>query len=366
MEEFGVTETTPVLRLRLQNYLRWFMGELEAMTDRIVSGEEDLAIQEAALRFRVHAVPQMQAALLQRDPLAALAAAWALTAALRQYVGEGNGKDLFGASQPVAVETFQNLEREIVALVDRTVSPEKRQAVAPEFAQWIRDNPIEDSTLGFRPKGVTAAELTAAAWGSGGLRSIANLDETARDLSDQINLYVQLAPNEARRQGELLVVESRLASHAFSDLDSVERRIASVDANIDRIAAFVLATPGLIASERTVLLGTLEKERGIVLASVDRQRVETLKALQSERETIFAGLEELRRATFQDVSSETERSLGRIDAMRTETLAELDRASRAAVDHLFWRALQLLLVALIGAGALSLLLTRMRLRAAPR
>ena len=43
MQELGVTQTTAVLRVYLNEYLRWFTDELEAMTDGILAAEADFS-----------------------------------------------------------------------------------------------------------------------------------------------------------------------------------------------------------------------------------------------------------------------------------------------------------------------------------
>jgi hypothetical protein len=261
----------------------------------------------------------------------------------------------------VAIDALRGLEAEVVALADRIVGPEKRQQAAPEFAEWVRDNPIRDSTIGLQPKGLGAAAIAAAAWGSGGLRSLANLDETARDLSDQLTIYAERLPREARRQAELLVIEARraLLSEVFDDLDSIEQRFVSVETDVEELTRFFLATPELVGAERALLLEAIARERSIVLASVDGQRTETLELLQGERETVLAAIEELRRSAFADLETETERSLGRIDALRLDTLEQLDKT----IDHLFWRTVQLLLVAFVGAAVLIVIARTMSRRA---
>jgi hypothetical protein len=208
MQEMGVSETTAAVRLYLHEYLRFYTDELETMTDRILVAEKDLAIREAVLRLRVHAVPSMQAVVFQRAPLAALLDAWALTAAIRRFLEVGNGREAFGGSQAIAVATFRGLEDEVAGLMDRIVGPERRRAVTAEFEPWFREHSIEDFTLGLSPKDFDATERTASLLGSGGLQSVANLDETARDLSDRLTIYAELTPGEARRQGELLLVEA--------------------------------------------------------------------------------------------------------------------------------------------------------------
>jgi hypothetical protein len=357
MSELGVRQTTAEVRVLLHGYLRWFTAQIVAAADAVQTNEDDLEIRESAIRLKLGAIPSMQAAVFQREPLAALTDAWALTMALDSFVSAGNGKELFGASQPTVVETMGKLEAEIRTIVQNVVGRQKTEEVQPVLERWVLENPIRDLSLGMRAAGLRASATASAALGTGGLQAVASIDETARDLSDRLTLYAEQLPHEARWQGELLLVEAQheLLSRPFENVDAVTRDIALIETDIDRLTGFALATPELVASERSLLLAALENERRAVLDSVDRQRIDTLAVLQGEREAILAALEEFRRASFDSIESETDRSLGRIDAFRTDTLDRIGGATQAAIDRLFWRALQLVLVLLVGGAALLLL-----------
>ena len=357
MSELGVRQTTAEVRVLLHGYLRWFTSQIVVAADAMQRSEDDLSIKESAVRLKLGAIPSMQAAVFQRDPLAALAEAYALTMALGRFLEEGEGKNLFGASQPVIVETMRELEVEIRTIAENVVGGQKVEEVQPVLERWVSEHPIRNLSLGMRAAGLQASATAAAAWGTTGLQAVGQIDETARDLSDHLTIYAEQLPNEVRWQGELLLLEAQheLLSGSFADIDAVTNDISRIEADIDRITEFVVATPELVASERSLLLAALENERRAVLDSVDRQRIDTLAVLQSERETIFASIEELRRATFADLGSETDRSLGRIDAIRSVTLEQVERVTEAAIDRLFWRALQLVVVILVGLAVLLLL-----------
>jgi hypothetical protein len=229
------------------------------------------------------------------------------------------------------------------------------EEVQPVLDRWVREHPILDLSLGLRAAGADrAAAAAAATWGTSGLQAVAQIDETARDLTDRLAIYAEQMPNLARWEAELAALEAHrvILTRPLADLDTVTRDISRIEGDIDGFTKFALSTPDVVASERSLLLAAVEEERRAILDSVDRQRVDTLMALQGEREVILASLEELRRATFTDVGDETGRSLDRIDAIRIETLEELDRITTAAIDRAFWRALELVGIVLVGAGLL--------------
>jgi hypothetical protein len=91
---------------------------------------------------------------------------------------------------------------------------------------------------------------------------------------------------------------------------------------------------------------------------VDRERVATLASLTAEREAILAAIADMRGATFTDMGTQTERSLDRMDKLSTATVQDVGRVSKDTIDHLFWRALELLLVGCAAFAVLTLTLRR--------
>jgi hypothetical protein len=375
MTEVGIQQTTAETRIQLHEYLRWFSAEIVTAADGVLVTERDLAIQEAALRLKANAVTSMQTAVFQHDPLAALTDAWALTAAMTRFFEDGNGRGLYGGSQTLVVDALRRLEIEVDQLAQRIAGKERVDAVRPQLQRFVLDNPIRDLSFGRRSAGLRASTLTAAAWSTDVRRSVAQLDETARDVSDRLTIYAEQLPQIARWQGEILLIEAQreFMTKPFATIEGVDGKIGAIGDDIDTLTGFVTGTPALIANERALLLEALERERATILSSVDAQRVATLSsvdgqrvatlaALTAEREAILAAIAELRRASFTDLGTETARSLDRIDRLSATRVQDLSRMSNDVVDHLFWRALELLLV---GVAAFAILALALRHRRPP-
>jgi hypothetical protein len=306
----------------------------------------------------------MQAAVFQHDPIASLADAWALTAAMDLFFEDGKGKDLFGSSQFRVVESLHRLEAQVDELAQAVVGKERADAVRPEIHRFVGANPIRDLSLGLRSAGLQASVLSAGGWSTDARHSIVGIDETARDLSDRLGIYAELLPQIAGWQGEILLIQTRreVLAQPFADLNGVDRNLGAIDEGIGAVAGFVTGTPALIASERALALEALQRERATLVSSVDRQRVATLAAVTLEREALIAAVEEWRKATFKDLGAETQRSLDRIDRLSAATVQDFTRASKDAIDYLFWRALELLLV---GVAAFGVLAFTLRIRPRP-
>ena len=76
---------------------------------------------------------------------------------------------------------------------------------------------------------------------------------------------------------------------------------------------------------------------------------------------VYGGLlpaQAFREAGFADLRTTTARSLDRIDLLSTDRVQDLGRLSQAAIDHLFWRMLELLLVACAAIAIVAIVLRR--------
>ena len=108
----------------------------------------------------------------------------------------------------------------------RIVGKERVDAVRPEIQRFVRDNPIRDLSFGRRSAGLHASAVTAAAWGTDVVSSVAQIDETARDLSDRLTIYAEQLPQIARWQGEILLLQSQreVLTKPFANLDGIDRQ----------------------------------------------------------------------------------------------------------------------------------------------
>ena len=98
MEAIGVDTTTAELRQRIYRYESVFAATIHRAADEISANTSDRDIREMSIRWKINAVPTIQAAVFRLDPLAGLADAWGLTAQMENFFTSGNGKELFGSS----------------------------------------------------------------------------------------------------------------------------------------------------------------------------------------------------------------------------------------------------------------------------
>jgi hypothetical protein len=129
------------------------------------------------------------------------------------------------------------------------------------------------------------------------------------------------------------------------DLVATER-----EAIFEEIRAERLDTLEFIRAEREAILTWASAERAAILADVDAQRLGATEDLQGELQQLIAA-----------VQGERDLTLEAAEQIGTRTIDYSLARVEGLIDHVFWRLLQLLSVALVGA-LLLLLLARVTLR----
>lgn len=350
MAALGVDATTSELRQELYRHESAFAATVHRTADAIYEGETERAIRERAIRWKINAVPTMHTAVFQLEPLAGLADAWGLTAQMERFLTTGPGKDLFGASQPLAVEASRELLTEVRALAVSVVGAERIRAVEPEFRAWLDENPITDVTFSRRSTAIDAASVTAREWGSGTLQSVGQIEDLLRDLSERLRIYGAELPELARAQAELLVLtaDRDVLQPVWTNVDSIDRSVASAERTARNIDAFLASSPELIAAEREAVVEALQGELEATLVDIDRQRLQTLGTLSQERVAVFDELDTLRAAVLQDLETARDGATSDLEGLAERQARVLVHEAHGLVDMLFWRALILIAVGLVG------------------
>ena len=138
------SDTTPLesevlkTRMHVHNFGITFFHEVMVASDSIIKSEPEKAIQLNALTWKINASHSAKNKIFQNNPEIALLDIWLLTASMTDYFKDGAGVNLFGNSQPVAVEASERLLSRIDTIAVNTFSENYDEALA--FIDSIRKN----------------------------------------------------------------------------------------------------------------------------------------------------------------------------------------------------------------------------------
>ncbi|MFL5346397.1 MAG: chemotaxis protein [Hyalangium sp.] len=297
------------LRTRVRDMARRFPAVLETAADEIAerSGEEEM--RRTMLEFKSNAVPAMQGALLQPDPVASLVDAWALLAQLQDVLPQR------AAHAPPeliahAHKSLEGLEGEVEALWKELSGNEDVSQARERVHAWAAEHPLtgplitRESTV---PLLATVTDISRVS----PLGAAAILMEDTRDIATRVDLYAASLPREARWQAELLMGQAASAPSLQSAVDDMGR---TVDI-LDRMGGLAERVPALVARERVA-----------VLDGLDRSRLSLQEFASGERKALMT-----------DVAHEREAVLAALHTERVEALQQIDAMGDRWVDHTFDR-----------------------------
>jgi hypothetical protein len=309
------------VRARLYDFVIVFTGEVETAMYEIANESNDIAVAREALVWATGVVPAMQSAVFQSDPGAGLIDAWALCLQQRQFFEEGAGKDAFAEWHYIALDASRSLVEDIEAGAQTLASPDDYARMKGNIDAWVAENPIE-SLLFARTS--TVPLTTAALWPRSGstFAAVGSMADEVRDLSARLSIYSELVPKQARWQAALLLTAEAGGVSIIEMLRDIEVNAAEMQ----RISAFLDSVPDIISIERDAVMNGITAERIAVMAELHEMLAVTLEAIAQERAAVMTDIGRERVTAFQD-----------LEAIST-------RISELAIDHFYWRAVQLLAV----------------------
>ncbi len=343
-ELLGSDVSARELRIRTTNYALTFSQTVEIAADSILKLTTDRSVAHNALVWKVYAVAAIHRSAALPDPLMAWIDSQVLTYQSRDFFATGNGKSLFGAQQPLALEATRFIEGEL----DRSIEL-SGQKVNPDLQSQIREfaseHPLRNAYF-FRPSPV---ELLAKYLGQdqvSGLQAVGSMTEMMEQLSLRLNLYTELLPRTGRWQAELMLAELADSSRSSTYIDVLSRIEA-----METLNAFLLSAPDLVEEQREILLEAVGQQRLAFESALEKYVAgateEILAGITPEREAAMAELDRIMQAEIQE-------AVTRLDASIAQAVVDIDGALERAVNQLFVRLLQL--VAIVGAVAVLLVL----------
>jgi hypothetical protein len=305
--------TVTQLRARNYEYAAHFAQLVSMCVMDIVASSDDPQVLERAYQWRMWASPQARAAAFDQDPFVGLLELWVLSAQQRQYFTEGSGKNDFGDQHGCVVETTRKLEEEGGRIIATVMAEDEKEALYEAGFAWVAEHPIE-GRLFVRPTARADLARLVPEERQGGLKAVASMEETFRDLNDRITILTVQMPVEARWQAEYLI-HSLFEERIQAPADSM---VAAVETMADLLGEFEA-----VFGEQTNTL----------LTGIDEARIAAFDAVTEERTAILTAITEERGSV-----------MNKLDEQLLLATTELDRVGRGLIDHFFARLIEVLAV----------------------
>jgi hypothetical protein len=118
--------TQEQLRADLVSLANNYELQTSAAADKISRGSTESRYREDALLWQMIVLPRVRRLAFLPDPRQGYLAMLVVSAGLRDYFEQGEGKDLFGDQQSIAVDTSRSLEEEAYSVGTRFLTVRER------------------------------------------------------------------------------------------------------------------------------------------------------------------------------------------------------------------------------------------------
>lgn len=321
---------------------------IERSADTIAAQTSDPRVRVNALEWKMVATVDLQAASVSRDPVVSLGEMILFALQNRAYLTTGQGRDMFGPQQPIAVAAVDGILEELLRYISSIAPPGARERWLQVLQPWADAHPIQSPYVG-RLSVVTDSLANALTGGHSALAAVGDIELSVRILDARIAQMQQTLLKEARWQAELLMADAARQPV----VDSIMGQMGRLTSSVARVTTVAESMPDLVDRERIAAFLSVTQERIAVLNGISAEREALLAALAAERATVIEALHEERVATLKDAEASAQRLIDYTLRQRLEVLVNY------VLLRVFLGTLVLILLAL-GAGLIVVSVGRRR------
>jgi hypothetical protein len=358
----GSSMTEDELRNELSGFASRFAAVVNDAAEDIAIATNQRNIRRRTLIWRMKMIPPVQEAAFSDSGQEGYLRLLGISIAQRLYLTEGEGRALFGAQQPIAIDAAVQLQADVVEIGSRFLTPERQVKVTADVESIVAKNPIvgrdfslqrmqsarariqtSESLMGVLS--LPLAPLTALRGVDSGAAAIRDFNVTAR----QFALIIAQLPEQLRTQMELLLYD-------VEDRETVVHSMAAIEAmaaSAERASLAIEQLPVDVQKTLADSQGALQEANKALLTARDilvplGQVSDNLKVAGDTWGKLFARDPNAPPSRPFDVR-EWQSTATQIGASASELRAlavEINTLTggtklEAAVDHATWRAAQL-------------------------
>jgi hypothetical protein len=286
----GVTMSTSELRERVLELGRRQVALVEEGVSEAYQGTQDPVVRRAVISFGLAAIPDIQEASLNGDPLVALADLWALAMQTEAFSRDGPGPKTLGEANGMVAKAAQQMTQETEKLAELVFGPQDVAQRRSQVKRWADANPITAASFA-RP---TASAVLAKVVGrepQGAMQFIASTDDRLAQLDARLEMMNKSMLGRIRWTVQLMLEDALGAED-----------VASLTADLQKF----------VDRERQLAFESVGQERAAIFAQVGDERTAIFKDIARERATITAEANGMLEQASADARRLVDRTLWRL------------------------------------------------------
>ncbi|MCL1065334.1 chemotaxis protein [Shewanella olleyana] len=311
------------MRMFSREFSYSFYTQVEASADLIANSTDDVSIISNTLMWKIYSEQNLQRAIFQASPVAAMIDTWVFTEQMNQYFLNGAGSEVFGEHQAIAIEASEILSSQFAKTVKGFVDSSSYKKHQDFVNQYVADNPIQDisfsRTSAFQDW-LAYSEISEFE----AITTFGSMPEVMSDMSDRMAMTTQQMPKILGWKAELY------ALHADVNAADVEQALKNISETTVKFQALMEQTPEmmtLLASDLRTELSPLIQQLSEVtddkLHQLSKERASLALIITHEREALVQMIADEREAAVQDLDSLTQRTVELVFKQVTDMLKSM-------------------------------------------
>ena len=301
MRALQSTRVENELQEELSQFVDYAESEIGAVAVQIEAATEDVAVKKAALWWQVEFTQVTAKRSLRKKSMAYLMDAWAFTIRQTNYFQSGEGKNIFGDQQPLAIQCAARIQKAVEAIARKYADADELPEIRQHIEAYARANPIRGVFAFEAPESFSSGEkgqsmlskILHAPWAF--TKSSRDALDPTSSLAKSVDRMRELLddyPALIRWQTQLMWLELEGSKSFQTTMNGIE----SMSRNSQRLAATAESLPRHV-----------REELRLALDDIDARQPELRKTLEQVRETVDAANAAMARA--ETVSATVERSV---------------------------------------------------------
>lgn len=219
------------LLLDLRQTVGFVESETTSAADQITTASRDTDVKKAALLWKlrmIESMNHMQGGFGRQDPFALLLDQWIFTLRLADYFRDGDGKDLFGQQQHLALKAAARLQERAETIARRHLTEDKLPELIEKMESYAQDHPINGlfanlivEDFSDRQEGLNWLDLTKTPF-----RAFKKVLDPTSSLAlslDRLTSLLNDYPQQVRWQTQLLWLHLENSPSIQTTLEGIEK-----------------------------------------------------------------------------------------------------------------------------------------------
>ena len=156
----------------LAAYVARFTSVVAGVSEEIEDLSGSRRVRRSTLIWRLRMIPLAQELAFGDDPQESYVVSLGLAFTLRNYLTEGDGRELFGEHQPIAVEAARTVESFARDIGPRFLDEEQMAALVESLEELAREHPIRGRDFNVEAAQTAIAEIESGGAGLGWVTGI--------------------------------------------------------------------------------------------------------------------------------------------------------------------------------------------------